>query len=90
MKKYQQIKLRIIAHTDCRGDEKYNLELSQKRANHIKEYLVKRAISEDRLIAIGKGESESLKGVNCGCDSDKPCSDNQHFLNRRSEFEIVR
>jgi OOP family OmpA-OmpF porin len=56
-----QVKAAIIvleAHTDSIGDENYNLKLSQKRANSVKDQLVKMGIDENRIKAIGYGETK--------------------------------
>jgi outer membrane protein OmpA-like peptidoglycan-associated protein len=52
---------RVEGHSDARGDPAHNLELSQKRAEAVAEYLVKtRGILPERLTAVGKGSSEPL------------------------------
>jgi OOP family OmpA-OmpF porin len=51
------IRLRIEGHTSHDGDDDYNLLLSQKRAEAVKEYLVMQGIAEVRLKAVGYGES---------------------------------
>jgi OOP family OmpA-OmpF porin len=60
------------------GDESYNLQLSQKRAESVLDYLVSKGISRDRLTAVGYGETQ-------------PIADNStkegRFKNRRVELE---
>jgi outer membrane protein OmpA-like peptidoglycan-associated protein len=82
MKKYPELKIHIVSHTDSRGSEKYNMELSEKRAKSTMEYIVSKGIDASRLSAEGKGESEPA--VKC-----HPCTKKQYQLNRRSEFLIV-
>ena len=66
----------IVGHTDSIGDENYNLALSQRRAEAVKEYLVSTySVDPLRLITIGRGESELLDPGN----PDNP-------INRRVEF----
>jgi OmpA-OmpF porin, OOP family len=48
----------INSHTDFRGSDKYNLDLSQRRAKSCVDYLISRGISPGRLIAKGYGESD--------------------------------
>lgn len=48
----------IEGHTDAKGGTDYNLRLSQRRAQAVREFLLDRGISEARLQAIGKGASE--------------------------------
>jgi outer membrane protein OmpA-like peptidoglycan-associated protein len=52
--------IRVEGHTDERGPEAYNRQLSQARAESVMRYLVKRGVSPDRLEAVGYGESVPL------------------------------
>lgn len=84
MKKYPEMVVEIGSHTDSRGDLKYNAELSGKRAISTKEYLVESGIDAKRIIAKGYGESVPI----VKCKTDESCTEEQHELNRRSEFVI--
>jgi OOP family OmpA-OmpF porin len=53
--KNPNLKIEIQGHTDNRGAAAYNMMLSDKRANAVREYLVKHGISADRLTAVGYG-----------------------------------
>ncbi len=71
----------IGVHTDARGDSKWNLELSEARAQAIYTYLVDKGIETKRLRAKGYGESRPLdKGSNAAAWAK----------NRRTEFVIVQ
>jgi len=83
MNKYPELKIHIVSHTDKRGSEKYNMELSEKRAKSTMEYIISKGIDASRLSAEGKGESEPV--VDC-----TRCTEEQHQQNRRSEFLIVK
>jgi len=48
----------LMANTDYIGNEKANLELSQRRAQSVVDYLIEKGIAPDRLVAKGNGESE--------------------------------
>jgi len=80
MKKDPSLKFQLQVHTDDVGDSKANLSLSQKRADAIKNELVKKGIDKTRLTAKGFGESI-------------PIADNKtkegKSLNRRIEFVVV-
>jgi outer membrane protein OmpA-like peptidoglycan-associated protein len=72
------------SHTDSSGEDDYNMSLSERRANSTVKYIISKGISSERISGKGFGESE-LK-VNCGVD----CTEDEHALNRRSEFIIVK
>ena len=55
------VKIDIVSHTDAEGNESEKTELSRKRAEVVKEYLVSKDISEDRLSVIGMGGKQPLK-----------------------------
>jgi outer membrane protein OmpA-like peptidoglycan-associated protein len=74
--------LKISGHTDSDGREEFNLELSQKRADAIKEYLVYfNSVEPERIISEGYGSSKPL--VKEVTDADKS-------VNRRVEFQLVK
>jgi len=79
-----EMKIAINAHTDSRGSEKYNLTLSEKRAQETKKYLVKKGINTSRLLAKGFGKSQPLS--NCGDN----CNENDFEADRRTEFVILK
>ena len=54
----------IEGHTDRLGTEAYNAELSKRRADAVKDYLVGRGVEARRLVAVGKGESEPVVQCN--------------------------
>lgn len=78
------IRIMLASHTDCRGTDRYNQELSQKRAQAAVDYLISKGIAPDRLIAKGFGESQPK--VNCICSR---CTEEEHQLNRRTTFTIL-
>jgi outer membrane protein OmpA-like peptidoglycan-associated protein len=60
-----EAKLLIEGHTDKKGTRAYNDELSKRRADAVKEYLVKEmGVSADRLETVGKGFSEPANPKN--------------------------
>lgn len=84
MTKNKEYTLEIIAHTDCKGDDAANLELSKKRAAAIKSYLVTQGIPALRMRPVGKGESEIINK----CKNGVPCSDAEHLENSRVELKF--
>lgn len=60
LKKYDAALLSIEGHTDNKGDDAYNLTLSQKRAEAVKKYLISKGILESRLTSVGYGETKPI------------------------------
>lgn len=79
-----ELKMQLSAHTDCRGELDFNLDLSQKRAQSAVDYIISTGINSERLTAVGYGESSPT--VNCVCDD---CSEEEHQTNRRTTFKIL-
>jgi outer membrane protein OmpA-like peptidoglycan-associated protein len=73
------------SHTDCRGSDAYNEELSQKRSDSAVNYIVSHGISRDRITAKGYGETQLVNE----CDDGVECTEEQHRKNRRTEFKIL-
>ncbi len=82
---YPDMVIELSSHTDSRGDDKYNQKLSQKRAESAKKWLLERGISKDRIKPVGYGEKLILNK----CTNGVKCDDNEHRLNRRTEFKII-
>ncbi|MGB5418958.1 OmpA family protein [Algibacter sp.] len=79
--------IKIEAHTDSRGRDRFNLKLSDKRAKSTRDYILSRGISPERIeSAIGFGESQLLNK----CSNGVKCTPEEHQLNRRSYFYIVK
>ncbi len=87
MSQQSDINIRIESHTDSRADDSYNLDLSQRRAESTRDYLVRQGIEQSRIIeAKGFGETQLMNT----CENGVTCEEAQHQLNRRSEFIIVK
>lgn len=84
LKSYPELRLKISAHADTRGNSAYNLKLSQKRALSVVHFLTAKGIKPYRLHALGFGDTkpvnECLKGVTC--------PESKHRENRRVEFRF--
>ena len=87
LKKHPQIgDVDITGHTDRLGSEGYNLELSKRRAEAVKGYLVDKGVESRRLRAVGKGESSPV--VQCN-DADRARLIKCLEPNRRVEVESI-
>ncbi len=84
MNKYPNMIVEIGSHTDRRGGFTYNKVLSGNRAQSTRDYIIDKGISPKRIFAKGYGESIPV----VKCVSDDACTEEQHELNRRSEFVI--
>jgi OmpA-OmpF porin, OOP family len=73
-------KVEVAGHTDSVGDESYNQQLSEKRAQAVKDYLVKGGVGEDRISVIGYGETQP-RGDNATVEGRR--------LNRRVEIRVI-
>lgn len=82
----QNDKLVIYAksHTDSRGKDKYNLNLSERRAKSTVQYVISKGISAVRITGNGFGESQPK------VDCKNKCTEAEFALNRRSEFLLVK
>ena len=80
-----KISVEIRSHTDSKGSSKYNLELSEKRAKAVYEYLIKNNVSKYRLKHKGYGETL----LSNKCKDGVRCSDSDHAKNRRTDFKVI-
>jgi len=85
MKKYPTLKIDVRSHTDSRGGDAYNKKLSQRRNESTRAYIISRGIDESRLIGAGYGEERLVNK----CSNGVKCSEEEHQLNRRSEFIVI-
>lgn len=74
------MRIRVEGHTDSAGDDQLNLELSQRRADSVRRFLVEHGASEGQVTAVGHGESRPI------ASNDTPAG---RARNRRVEFHIV-
>lgn len=86
MKQYPTMKVDIRSHTDSRQTHRYNELLSERRAKSTMEFMLKNGIEKERLTAKGYGETQLVND----CADSVPCKEEQHQMNRRSEFIIVK
>ena len=85
MNKFPSMKINIRSHTDSRASKPYNEKLSERRALSTRRYLVENGINYTRLSNVGVGERELINH----CSDGVKCTEDEHQLNRRSEFIIT-
>lgn len=77
---YPDVRIEISGHTDSRGKADYNRDLSARRAQSVKDYLIGKGIKEDRMTTIGYGPDRPI--ASNGTDSGRA-------QNRRTEFRLI-
>lgn len=85
MQQYPDMVIELSSHTDARGNDEFNQKLSQRRADSAKKYLVDKGVPDERIKAVGYGETQLLNK----CGNDVKCTEEEHQLNRRTEFKII-
>ena len=83
MTKYESIVIRAESHTDARGSAKYNQSLSERRALTTAQYVIAQGVDANRISGFGMGEAKPVNDCGSGC------SEEEHQMNRRSEFIIL-
>ena len=83
MNKYQSIIISAESHTDTRGNATYNQKLSERRALTTAQYVISKGIAAERITGVGMGETAPVNDCGTGCSED------EHQMNRRSEFIIL-
>lgn len=87
MTKFPNMVIRIESHTDSRGEDEYNFRLSDNRAKSTYNYIINKGIDPKRIETVkGYGETQLLNK----CSNNVDCTEEDHQLNRRSNFIIVR
>ena len=73
-------RVQVEGHTDDKGNDKYNLELSQARAESVRQYLIGKQVPADQLLAVGFGETQPIV---------PNTTDEGRGQNRRVEFNLI-
>ena len=85
LNEYPKLKIHIESHTDSRGNDQYNLKLSERRALSTLNWFYNHGVDKNRLTSKGYGESQLLNR----CKNNVECTEEEHQLNRRSMFIIL-
>ncbi|AWH86971.1 flagellar motor protein MotB [Flavobacterium album] len=87
MQHFPDIVIKIESHTDSRGKDDYNMRLSDDRAKSTFSYIIAKGIDPKRIESVhGYGETR----LRNKCSNDVECTEEEHQLNRRSDFIIVK
>ena len=84
LKNNPTMEIMVKGHTDNRGSDQYNLNLSDRRARAAVQYVISKGIAKSRITGKGYGESEPK------VDCKENCTEKDHAKNRRNEFLIVK
>ncbi len=85
LKKFPEIRIELRSHTDARGSSVYNKQLSKRRAESTRRYMISKGVAPNRLVAKGFGDSKILNH----CLKGVQCTNEEHRANRRTEFRII-
>lgn len=77
-----EIYIELGSHTDSRAEDVYNMNLSNRRAKSAVEYIIRKGVDSERIVAKGYGESQLIV-PNANTEED-------HQKNRRTEFKVLR
>ena len=80
------MEIELGSHTDSRGGDNANRALSDKRAKSSAAYIITKGITKERIKGKGYGESKLLNE----CGNSSKCIEEEHQLNRRTEFIITK
>jgi outer membrane protein OmpA-like peptidoglycan-associated protein len=75
------LEVEVAGHTDWEGDDDYNMDLSQRRVNRVREWLIDKGVAPERLVAKGYGESAPIASN---------ATEAGRAENRRVEFNILK
>jgi outer membrane protein OmpA-like peptidoglycan-associated protein len=91
---HSTVKIRVEGHTDSRGSDDYNRDLSDRRAASVREWLLANGVAEDRVTSVGKGEDDPQVAEPAECDDNvppdtTPCEE-PWAKNRRVVFQVTQ
>ena len=82
LKDNPEITIELGSHTDSRGNNEYNLRLSQRRAESAVNYIISKGIDTERVSALGYGEEKHIV--------EEAKTEEEHQMNRRTEFKVTK
>jgi outer membrane protein OmpA-like peptidoglycan-associated protein len=86
LQRYPNMTIELGLYTDSRGTSENNLQVTERRAKEVADYLVTRGVNRERILAKGYGESSLVN--NCG--DGVRCTEVEHQQNRRMTVKIMK
>ncbi len=86
LQKFPSMVIELGSHTDSRGDAQDNMNLSEKRAQAAVDYITKKGVDRNRMLAKGYGESDLVNN----CVDGVSCTEVEHQKNRRTTVKITK
>jgi outer membrane protein OmpA-like peptidoglycan-associated protein len=86
LQKFPSMVIELGSHTDSRGDAQDNMNLSEKRAQAAVDYITKKGVDRNRMLAKGYGESDLVNN----CVDGVSCTEVEHQKNRRTTVKIMK
>lgn len=85
MRKRPNTDVYIKSYADCRGSDRANEKISEARSKAVRKYLERKKVPKDRIFTKSMGATNFVNN----CVTSSACSEEEHALNRRSEFELI-
>ncbi|MFM2375611.1 MAG: hypothetical protein RLZZ165_708 [Bacteroidota bacterium] len=85
LKQNPSAKIRLVSHSDSRGEAAYNEQLSRQRTNNATAYLIEHGIDKSRLQQVWLGEHSPQNK----CPDGVPCSEEEYRQNRQTEIQLA-
>lgn len=85
LQKNPEVTVELSSHTDIRGDDFNNLDLSARRSKAARDYVVSRGVPLHRVVARGYGESQILND----CVTVRSCDESEHEINNRIDVRVL-
>lgn len=79
------LSVEIASHTDSRGSKESNLDLSERRAQAVTNYLISKGINSSKIVSNGYGETKLVNR----CSDGVSCTEKEHLANRRTQFRVI-
>lgn len=94
LEQHPTVKIEVQGHTDSRGSDQYNRDLSNARAATVRKWLISNGVAEDRVTSVGKGEDAPQVPEPDACNDKLPADpapcEGPWATNRRVVFQVTQ